>query len=80
MFPPADLISVMMRQDHDVFDEYQSKENARQGFWNRSLPSTGNRAIEKERRGVRVKKRLEIHPLHADTPGAYLGWRFRSGR
>lgn len=30
--------SVMMRQLMTLFDEYQSRENARQGFWNGALP------------------------------------------
>ena len=59
-------------------DEYQSKENAkhvllalkenaRQGFWNGSLPPIGYRIVAAEQRGAKVKKKLEIDPLHADT-------------
>jgi site-specific DNA recombinase len=69
---------VMMRQIMALFDEYQSKEdakhvlralkeNARQGFWNGSLPPIGYRLIGAERCGAKVKKKLEIDPLHADT-------------
>jgi hypothetical protein len=43
------------------------KENARQGFWNGSLPPIGYRVVAAEQRGAKVKKRLEIDPLHADT-------------
>jgi site-specific DNA recombinase len=73
-----DPMHVMMRQIMALFDEYQSKENAkhvlralkenaRQGFWNGSLPPIGYRVVEAERRGAKVKKKLEIDPLHADT-------------
>ncbi len=68
----------MMRQIMALFDEYQSKENAkhtlralkenaRQGFWNGSLPPIGYRIVEAEKRGAKVKKKLEIDPLHAET-------------
>jgi site-specific DNA recombinase len=61
-----------------LFDEYQSKENgkhvtralkenARQGFWNGSLPPVGYRVVAAEQRGTKTKKKLEIDPLHADT-------------
>ncbi|MCM8731820.1 recombinase family protein [Hephaestia sp. GCM10023244] len=73
-----DPMHVMMRQIMALFDEYQSKENAkhviralkenaRQGFWNGSLPPIGYRTIAAETRGAKVKKKLEIDPLHADT-------------
>jgi len=73
-----DPMHVMMRQIMALFDEYQSKENAkhvlralkenaRQGFWNGSLPPIGYRIAEAEQRGAKVKKKLEIDPLHADT-------------
>ncbi|WP_374251586.1 recombinase family protein [Xanthobacter sp.] len=73
-----DPMHVMMRQIMALFDEYQSKENAkhvlraqkenaRQGFWNGALPPIGYRIIAAETRGAKVKKKLEIDPLHADT-------------
>jgi site-specific DNA recombinase len=73
-----DPMHVMMRQMMALFDEYQSKENgkhtlramkenARQGFWNGSRPPIGYRVVAAEQRGAKVKKRLEIDPLHADT-------------
>ncbi|MBI2742157.1 MAG: recombinase family protein [Rhodospirillales bacterium] len=73
-----DPMHVMMRQIMALFDEYQSKENAkhviralkenaRQGFWNGSLPPIGYRTVAAEERGAKVKKKLEIDPLHADT-------------
>lgn len=73
-----DPMHVMMRQIMALFDEYQSKENAkhviralkenaRQGFWNGSLPPIDYRTIAAEQRGAKTKKKLEIDPLHADT-------------
>ncbi len=73
-----DPMHVMMRQIMALFDEYQSKENAkhvlralkenaRQGFWNGSLPPIGYRVVAAEQRGAKVKKKLEIDPLYADT-------------
>ena len=72
-----DPAQVMMRQVIALFDEYQSKENAkhvlrsmkenaRQGFWNGARPPFGYRTIEVERRGARVKKRLEIDEVEAE--------------
>ena len=43
------------------------KENARQGFWNGSLPPIGYRVVAAEQRGAKIKKKLEIDPLHAET-------------
>ena len=73
-----DPMHVMMRQIMALFDEYQSKENAkhviralkenaRQGFWNGALPPIGYRTVAAETRGQKVKKKLEIDPFHADT-------------
>jgi len=73
-----DPMHVMMRQMMALFDEYQSKENgkhtlramkenARQGFWNGARPPIGYRIVAAEQRGAKVKKRLEIDPLHAET-------------
>ena len=73
-----DPVHQMMRQIMALFYEYQSKENAkhvmralkenaRQGFWNGSLPPIGYRVVAAEQRGAKVKKKLEIDPLHADT-------------
>ncbi|WP_183189826.1 recombinase family protein [Ancylobacter tetraedralis] len=73
-----DPMHVMMRQIMALFDEYPSKENAkhvlraqkenaRQGFWNGARPPIGYRVVEAEQRGAKVKKKLEIDPLHADT-------------
>ena len=73
-----DPMHVMMRQIMALFDEYQSKENAkhvlramnenaRQGFWNGALPPIGYRIVAAEQRGSKIKKKLEIDPLHAET-------------
>jgi len=78
-----DPMHVMMRQIMALFDEYQSKENAkhvlralkenaRQGFWKGSLPPIGYRVIAAEQRGAKVKKKLEIDPLHAVGAGRAL--------
>ncbi|MCC2609794.1 recombinase family protein [Neorhizobium petrolearium] len=73
-----DPMSVMMRQIMALFDEYQSKENAkhtlramrenaRQGFWNGSRPPFGYRTVAAEQRGLRVKKRIEPDPMQVET-------------
>jgi site-specific DNA recombinase len=74
-----DPMSNMIRQIMALFDEYQSKENAkhtlramkenaRQGFWNGASPPIGYRIVEaSEQRGHRTKKTLEIDPVQAET-------------
>jgi site-specific DNA recombinase len=68
-----DPMHVMMRQIMALFDEYQSKENAkrvlralkenaRQGFWNGSLPPIGYRVVAAEQRGAKVKKEAGDRP------------------
>jgi site-specific DNA recombinase len=61
-----DPAQVMMRQVIALFDDYQSKENARQGFWNGSLPPYGFKTVEVEKRGARIKKKLGIDPVEAE--------------
>ncbi|MBN9567089.1 MAG: recombinase family protein [Alphaproteobacteria bacterium] len=72
-----DPMSVMMRQIMALFDEYQSKENAkhtlramrenaRQGYWNGSRPPFGYRIVAAEQRGTRTKKKIDIDPLQAE--------------
>lgn len=71
-------MGTMMRQIVTLFDEYQSKENAkhtlramcenaRQGYWNGARPPIGYRTVAVEKRGAKIKKALEIDPLHAET-------------
>jgi DNA invertase Pin-like site-specific DNA recombinase len=73
-----DPMSNMIRQIMALFDEYQSKENAkhtlramkenaRQGFWNGALPPIGYRIVAGEQRGHRTKKTLEVDPIQAET-------------
>jgi site-specific DNA recombinase len=73
-----DPMSVMMRQIMTLFDEYQSKENgkhtlramkenARQGFWNGARAPIGYRVIAAGERGAKIKKKLEIDPIQAET-------------
>jgi len=67
----------LMRQIIGIFDEYTSRENgknvsramresAKQGFWNGTTPPLGYRIAEAERRGSKVKKRLEVDPVEAE--------------
>ena len=67
----------LMRQIIGIFDEYTSRENgknvtramresAKQGFWNGATPPLGYRIVEAERRGSKIKKRLDIDPVEAE--------------
>jgi hypothetical protein len=67
----------MMRKVIALFDEYQSKENAkhvirsmkenaRQGFWNGTTAPLGYRVVEAERRGTKVKRKLALDPVEAE--------------
>ena len=67
-----------MRKVIALFDEYQSKENAkhvirsmkenaRQGFWNGATCPLGYRLVEVEKRGAKVKRRLAIDAVEAET-------------
>ncbi|WP_269220174.1 recombinase family protein [Brevundimonas vesicularis] len=80
-----DPMSMMMRQIMTLFDEYQSrenakhtlramKENARQGFWNGARPPIGYRIVAAEQRGAKIKKTLEIDPLQAETVRTIYRW------
>jgi DNA invertase Pin-like site-specific DNA recombinase len=66
-----DPMHVMMRQIMSLFDEYKSKENAKPtGAGERPARLLERRAIASSpprRAGPRVKKKLEVAPLHADT-------------
>jgi site-specific DNA recombinase len=78
-----DPMSNMIRQIMALFDEYQSKENAkhtlramkenaRQGFWNGSLPPIGYRIVAGEQRGQKTKKTLEVDPFPGGDRAAHL--------
>src|SRR6202047_2175698 len=71
-------VHAMMRKVIALFDEYQSKEsakhvirsmkeNARQGLWNGATPPLGYKLIEAEKRGAKIKKKLEVDPVEAET-------------
>ena len=83
-----DPMSTMMRQIMTLFDEYQSRENAkhtlramienaRQGFWNGARPPIGYRVVEAGQRGTKIKKTLEIDPLQAETVRTIYRWALR---
>ncbi|MGY8664199.1 recombinase family protein [Bradyrhizobium sp. UFLA05-109] len=68
----------MMRKVIALFDEYQSKENAKHairnmkanaqhGFWNGSPVPLGYVLIEAEKRGTKIKKTLAIDPVDSET-------------
>ncbi len=67
-FMGDDPMHVMMRQIMALFEEYQSKENAKHVI--RALKENarqGYRVVAAKQRGAKVKKKLEIDPLHAET-------------
>jgi site-specific DNA recombinase len=70
-------MGTMLRQIVTLFDEYQSKENAkhtlramcenaRQGYWNGARPPIGYRVVTVGKRGAKIKKALEIDPLNVE--------------
>jgi len=74
----SEPVQAMMRKVIALFDEYQSKENAkhvlrsmkenaRQGFWNGAMAPLGYRLVEAEKRGTKVKKKLDVDPVEAET-------------
>ena len=74
----SEPVQGMMRKVIALFDEYQSKENAkhvirsmkenaRQGFWNGATAPLGYRVVEAEKRGTKIKKKLDVDPVEADT-------------
>src|SRR5262252_3756892 len=74
----SEPVQAMMRKVIALFDEYQSKENAkhvirsmkenaRQGFWNGAMTPLGYRLVEADRRGAKVKKKLDVDPIEAET-------------
>jgi hypothetical protein len=75
----------MMREVIALFDEYQSKENAKyvtgnmipnaeQNFWNGALSPLGYKIVEVEKRGTKIKKTLAVDPVDAETVGLFSGY------
>src|SRR6476661_5506196 len=73
----SEPVHAMMRKVIALFDEYQSKENAkhvirsmkenaRQGFWNGATVPLGYKLIEAEKRGAKIKRKLAIDPVEAE--------------
>src|SRR5215471_4104845 len=71
-------VHAMMRKVIALFDEYQSKENAkhvirsmkenaRQGFWNGATAPLGYKLVEAEKRGTKIKKKLGLDAVEAET-------------
>lgn len=72
--PAADLTRRIMAISDELNSAETAKhvrrtmiENARQGFWNGSLPPLGYKVVVAEVRGHKQKKRLEIDPEGAAT-------------
>jgi site-specific DNA recombinase len=74
----AEPVQAMMRKVIALFDEYQSKENAkhvirsmkenaRQGFWNGAICPLGYKLVAVEKRGEKTKNRLTIDDVEAET-------------
>jgi len=74
----SEPVHAMMRKVIALFDEYQSKENAKHvirsmklnaqpGFWNGSPVPLGYVLVEVEKRGTKIKKTLAIDPVDAES-------------
>src|SRR5258708_7671362 len=74
----SEPVHAMMRKVIALFDEYQSKENAkhvirsmkekaRQWFWKGATAPLGYRLVEAEKRGAKIKKKLAVDPVEAET-------------
>ena len=68
----------LVRQLIGVFDEHTSREisknttramreSAKQGFWNGATPPLGYKIVEAEKRGLKIKKKLAIDDVEAET-------------
>ena len=73
-----DPSQILVRQIIGAFDEHTSREIsknttramrelAKQGFWNGATPPLGYRIVEAERRGQKIKKKLDIDAVEAET-------------
>src|SRR5271166_5973176 len=81
----AEPVHAMMRKVIALFDEYQSKENAkhvirsmkenaRQGFWNGATPPLGYKLIEAEKRGAKIKKKLDVDRSKPKRYGSFSSY------
>ena len=73
-----DPSQILVRQIIGAFDEHTSREisknttramreSAKQGFWNGATPPLGYKIVEAERRGQKIKKKLDINAIEAET-------------
>lgn len=73
-----DPSQILVRQIIGAFDEHTSREisknttramreSARQGFWNGATPPLGYKIVEAERRGQKIKKKLDTDPVEAES-------------
>ena len=73
-----DPSQILVRQIIGAFDEHTSREisknttramreSAKQGFWNGATPPLGYKIVEAERRGQKIKKKLDIDAVEAET-------------
>ena len=73
-----DPSQILVRQIIGAFDEHTSREisknttramreSAKQGFWNGATPPLGLKIVEAERRGQKIKKKLDINAVEAET-------------
>lgn len=73
-----DPSQILVRQIIGAFDEHTSREiskntkramveSAKQGFWNGATPPLGYRIVEAERRGQKIKKKLDVDLVDAET-------------
>ena len=73
-----DPSQILVRQIIGAFDEHTSREisknttramreSAKQGFWNGATPPLGYKIVEAERRGQKIKKKLDVDSVEAET-------------
>ena len=73
-----DPSQILVRQIIGAFDEHTSREisknttramreSAKQGFWNGATPPLGYKIVEAERRGQKIKKKLDVDVVEAET-------------
>jgi site-specific DNA recombinase len=72
--PSAEFAETIIAASDALFSAENAKhtsrtmiENARQGFWNGSVAPLGYKTVEAERRGQKIKKRLEVDEREAAT-------------